>query len=59
MKKTIAILIAVVISVGNMFAQTASWKKSRHSVYLGGGFNWFIGDLTVWTVALRPYRLSL
>lgn len=44
MKKTIALLIAVVISVGNLFAQTASWKNSRHSVYLGGGFNWFVGD---------------
>ena len=45
MKKTIALLIAVVVLAGNLVAQTAgSWKDSRHSIYLGGGLNWLIGD---------------
>lgn len=45
MKKTIAVLLAVIFSVGSAFAQQAQWKNSRHSVFAGGGINVFMGDL--------------
>lgn len=45
MKKTIAVLLSVIFSIGSAFAQTAQWKTSRHSLYAGAGVNMFMGDL--------------
>ncbi|MBQ3658404.1 MAG: outer membrane beta-barrel protein [Bacteroidales bacterium] len=45
MKKTIVLLLLAIFSVGTVSAQRTSWKDSRHSIYLGGGLNWFNGDI--------------
>ena len=44
MKKTIVLLLAAMFAVNGLSAQTINWKSSRHSIYFGGGINWFIGD---------------
>ena len=45
MKKIFFLSLAVIFTAVCSFAQTASWKNLRHSVYLGGGVNVYFGDL--------------
>jgi len=48
MKKTIVLLLAAIFSISTVNAQyrkSNNWASSRHSIYFGGGLNWFIGDI--------------
>ena len=45
MKKIFFLSLAVIFTAVCSFAQTASWKNLRHSVYFGGGVNVYFGDL--------------
>lgn len=48
MKKTIVLLLVAIFSISTVSAQyrqKGNWKSSRHSIYLGGGLNWFNGDI--------------